>query len=152
MDCLCNRENMQEARRKSIMPHGNICKGKISFQSFHKWYLFASYKLVFALHPSKQIVFKIPHFLLFACFGRVVINHQKGGDFKENGPLAHLVWILVFDDQYNQIGLMCLLVSILQSNRMQCRLGPSLEHEENHQHSKEDHRGGVDNLEVKQGV
>ena len=35
---------------------------------------------------------------------------------------------------------------------MQCRLGPSLEHEENHQHSKEDHRGGVDNLEVKQGV
>ena len=25
---------------------------------------------------------------------------------KENGPLAHLLWILVFDDQHNQIGLM----------------------------------------------
>ena len=25
---------------------------------------------------------------------------------KENGPLAHLLWILVFDVQHNQIGLM----------------------------------------------
>jgi hypothetical protein len=24
--------------------------------------------------------------VLFACFGCVVINHQKGGDCKENGP------------------------------------------------------------------
>ena len=32
---------------------------------------------------------------------------------KENGPLAHLVWILVFDDQHNQIGLTYLLVIIL---------------------------------------
>ena len=34
------------------------------------------------------------------------------GHCKENGPLAHLLWILVFDDQHNQIGL-SLLVSIL---------------------------------------
>jgi hypothetical protein len=26
--------------------------------------------------------------ILFACFGCVVINHQKGGDCKENGPGA----------------------------------------------------------------
>jgi hypothetical protein len=25
---------------------------------------------------------------------------------KENGPLAHLVWVLVFEDQPDQIGLM----------------------------------------------
>jgi hypothetical protein len=37
-------------------------------------------------------------FLLFACFGHVVINHKKWGDCKENGPQAHLLWILVFDD------------------------------------------------------
>jgi hypothetical protein len=35
---------------------------------------------------------------------------------------------------------------------MQHRIGPSLEHEENDQHSKEDIGGGVDSLEVKQGV
>jgi hypothetical protein len=46
--------------------------------------------------------------LLFACFGRVVINQQKAGDCKENEPLVHLLWILVFDDQRNQIGLMSL--------------------------------------------
>ena len=32
---------------------------------------------------------------------------------KESGPLAHLFWILVFDDQHNQIGLMNLQVFIL---------------------------------------
>ena len=32
---------------------------------------------------------------------------------KENGPLAQLLWILVFDDQHNQIGLMNLQVFIL---------------------------------------
>ena len=31
---------------------------------------------------------------------------------KENGPLAHLLWILVFDDQHNQVGLMNLQVII----------------------------------------
>jgi len=32
---------------------------------------------------------------------------------KENGPLTHLLWILVFDDQHNQIGLMNLQVFVL---------------------------------------
>ena len=32
---------------------------------------------------------------------------------KENGPLAHLLWILVFDDQHDQIGLMNLQVFVL---------------------------------------
>ena len=32
---------------------------------------------------------------------------------KENGPLTHLLWILVFDDQHNQIGLMNLQVIVL---------------------------------------
>jgi len=31
---------------------------------------------------------------------------------KENGPLAHLLWILMFDDQQDQIGLMCLRVLV----------------------------------------
>jgi hypothetical protein len=35
---------------------------------------------------------------------------------------------------------------------MQRGLGPTLEREENDQHSKEDIGGGVDNLEVTQGV
>ena len=35
---------------------------------------------------------------------------------------------------------------------MQHGLGSTLEHEENDQHSKEDIGGGVDSLEVKQGV
>ena len=39
----------------------------------------------------------------------------KDGDAscKENGPLAHLLWILVFDDQHNQIVLMNLQVIVL---------------------------------------
>ena len=35
------------------------------------------------------------------------------GGYKENGPLAYLLWILVFDDQHNQIGLMKLQVIVL---------------------------------------
>ena len=58
----------------------------------------------------------------------------------------------MFDDQHNQIGLMCLQVFILQFNRMQRGLGLTLEHEENDQHSKEDIGEGVDSIEVKQGV
>jgi hypothetical protein len=41
-------------------------------------------------------------FVIFACFGCVVINHQKGGDCKENGP--RVIWLKrfsVFDDQHN---------------------------------------------------
>jgi len=33
-------------------------------------------------------------FVIFACFGCVVINHQKGGDCKENGPRA--IWLIEF--------------------------------------------------------
>jgi hypothetical protein len=36
----------------------------------------------------------IQMFIIFACFGCVVINHQKGGDFKENGPRA--IWLNEF--------------------------------------------------------
>jgi hypothetical protein len=32
--------------------------------------------------------------VLFACFGCVVINHQKRGDCKENGPRA--IWLIEF--------------------------------------------------------
>ena len=32
---------------------------------------------------------------------------------KENGPLAHLVWILVFNDQHDQVGLINLQVFVL---------------------------------------
>jgi hypothetical protein len=46
-----------------------------------------------------------------------LLRYVKGtvdhGICKENGPLAHLLWILVFDDQRNQIGLMNLQVFIL---------------------------------------
>ena len=53
------------------------------------------------------------YLLLFACFGHVVIKHQKGGDCKENRQSAHLLWILVFDEQEDQSGLMCLQVFVL---------------------------------------
>jgi hypothetical protein len=33
-------------------------------------------------------------FVSFACFGCVVINHQKVGDCKENGPRA--IWLIEF--------------------------------------------------------
>jgi hypothetical protein len=38
---------------------------------------------------------------------------------KENGPYTHLLWILVFDYQQDQIGLMCLRVFVFWSNRVQ---------------------------------
>ena len=41
------------------------------------------------------------------------------GCCKENGPETHLLQILVFDDQYNQIRLMNLQVIVLQFNRVQ---------------------------------
>ena len=37
---------------------------------------------------------------------------DAGGWCKENGPYAHLLWILVFDDQHNQIRLINLQVII----------------------------------------
>jgi hypothetical protein len=59
--------------------------------------LLSSYKLAFALHCIALHHINLPlhcilasrcksNFLLFACFGHVVINHQKGGACKENGP------------------------------------------------------------------
>ena len=100
---LCNGENLQEARLKSIIPHGDICKDKMSFYldlQVVSFSIIQSCPLHCILASRQFLNFKI---LLFACFGRVVINHQKGGDYKENGPQAHLLWILVFDDQHNQI-------------------------------------------------
>jgi hypothetical protein len=41
--------------------------------------------------------------LIFACFGCVVINHQKGGDCRENGPWPIWLRILEFDDQRNLV-------------------------------------------------
>ena len=58
----------------------------------------------------------------------------------------------MFDDQHDQVGLTYLQVFILYCNRMQTQIGPRLEHEEYDQHSKEDTRGCVINLEVKLGV
>jgi hypothetical protein len=66
------------------------------------------------------------HILLFACFGCVVINQQKGKDCKKNGPLAHLLWILVIDDQQDQVRLICLQIYVLQFNRMHMH-GPGSE-------------------------
>jgi hypothetical protein len=36
----------------------------------------------------------IKKIVIFACFGCVVINHQKEGDYKENGPRA--IWLKGF--------------------------------------------------------
>jgi hypothetical protein len=38
------------------------------------------------MHPASRLHIFIQMLVLFACFGCVVINHQKGGDCKENGP------------------------------------------------------------------
>ena len=46
-------------------------------------------------------------------YGEAMTNLRSQTWCKENGPLAHLLWILVFDDQHNQIGLMNLQVFIL---------------------------------------
>jgi hypothetical protein len=38
---------------------------------------------------------------------------EKGWPCKENGTLAHLVWILVFDDQHGPVRLMDFQVFVL---------------------------------------
>jgi hypothetical protein len=61
-------------------------------------------------------------FVIFACFGCVVINHQKGGDCKENGPQAIWLkgfWCLMINITY---GLICLLVFVFIVHRMQREL------------------------------
>ena len=96
-------DNGVRGRLKSIIPQGDIGNSKRSYKSsFHS----VSFTIIWYL-------------LLFAFFGRVVIKHQKGGDCKENGPFAHLVCILVFDGQHDQVGLMNLQVFVLLSNRVQ---------------------------------
>ena len=47
-------------------------------------------------HPSKCKWFNLSIFAkIYACFDCVVINHQKGGDCKEHGPIRPLFVILV---------------------------------------------------------
>jgi hypothetical protein len=57
-------------------------------------------------------------FVIFACFGCVVINHQKWGDCKENG--SHAIWLnrfwcLIIN---TTCGLMCLIVFMFVVHRM----------------------------------
>jgi hypothetical protein len=61
--------------------------------------------------------------VLFACFGCVVINHQKGGDCKENGPQA--IWLIEFWClMINTIReLISFLVFVFVVHRMQDQLG-----------------------------
>jgi hypothetical protein len=61
--------------------------------------------------------------IIFACFGCVVINHQKGRDCKENGPQA--IWLNRFCCLMINItcGLMCLLVFMFVVHRMLKLLG-----------------------------
>ena len=65
-------------------------------------------------------------FVIFACFGCVVINHQKGGDYKENGP--QVIWLNRFWCLMINItcGLMYLLVFVFVFvvHRMLKLLGP----------------------------
>jgi hypothetical protein len=62
-------------------------------------------------------------FVIFACFGCVVINHQKGGDCKENGPRT--IWLNRFWCLMINItcGLICLLVFMIVVQRMLKWLG-----------------------------
>ena len=48
-------------------------------------------------------------FVIFACFGCVIINHQKGGYCKENGPRA--IWLKRF--WCLMINITCGLMSLL---------------------------------------
>jgi Na+-driven multidrug efflux pump len=66
----------------------------------------------------------IQMFVIFVCFGCVVINHQKGGDCKENGLRA--IWLNRFWCLMINItcGLMCLLVFVFVVHRMLKLLGP----------------------------
>jgi hypothetical protein len=57
-------------------------------------------------------------FVIFACFGYVVIKHQKWGDCKENGPRTIWLkrfWCLMINITYV---LMSLLVFMIVVHRM----------------------------------
>jgi hypothetical protein len=43
---------------------------------------------------ASRLYIYIQMFVIFACFGCDVINHQKRGDCKENGPRA--IWLIEF--------------------------------------------------------
>jgi hypothetical protein len=62
--------------------------------------------------------------VLFDCFGCVVINHQKGGDCKENGPQSiwlNKFWCLMINTIRE---LMSFLVFVFVVHRMLELLGP----------------------------
>jgi hypothetical protein len=77
---------------------------------------------------SRLYIF-IQMFVIFACFGCVVINYQKGGDCKENRPRA--IWLNRFWCLMINItcGLMCLLVFVFAVHRMLKLLGKALRKE-----------------------
>jgi hypothetical protein len=61
---------------------------------------------------ASRLQISIEMFVIFVCFGCVVINHQKGGDCKENGPQAIWLkgfWCLMINITYV---LICLLVFV----------------------------------------
>jgi hypothetical protein len=64
----------------------------------------------------------IQMFVIFACFGCVVINYQKGGECKKNGPWAiwlNRFWCLMIN---TTCGLMCLLLFMFVVHRMRREL------------------------------
>jgi hypothetical protein len=72
---------------------------------------------------SRLLIF-IQILVLFACFGSVFINHQKGGDCKENGPRAiwlNEFWYLMINTIHE---LMNFLVFVFVVHRMLELLGP----------------------------
>jgi hypothetical protein len=73
---------------------------------------------------ARRLHIFIQMFIIFACFGCVVINHQKEGDCKENGP--HAIWLNRFWCLMINItcGLMCLLVFVFIVHMMLELLGP----------------------------
>ena len=66
-------------------------------------------------------------------------GRPKDQDFcKENGHLAHLVWILVFDDQHDHLDYYYLLVVLDIVQRMQSGLGLRQSGDPDDQHLKQD--------------
>jgi FtsZ-binding cell division protein ZapB len=76
------------------------------------------FDLIDNYNPCTLLLAFIQMFVIFACFGCVVINHQKGGDCKENGPRViwlNRFWCLLINITYR---LMCLLVFMIIVHRM----------------------------------
>jgi hypothetical protein len=69
------------------------------------------------MHHSNRLHIFIQMFVIFACFGCVVVNHQKGEDCKENGLRAiwlNEFWCLMINTTCE---LMCLLVFVFVVHR-----------------------------------